>query len=500
MKTHTKLTRLASLGMLAIIVTVLLAFLGTGMDLPLPTRMGVALALALAAGVLFLLLFRLYVRQKITEPLNELLKGAEEIGRGNLDVRIPVKGIGDIANLSQQFNEMARRINLSYTTDLEQKVLEQTRGLAALSSVAIELNRAGSLQDLLSMSLSRIFESLPNLEPRGAVYLCESDGTALRLTAHQGLPPELVQRETAIPMTGCFAKVVRSGEVLYQVQGYTNLGVASEETAGSQPQVLFPIKSRGIVLGIVFLFPNINFTLKPSDIEIFQMIGAQLGLAVENFGFYTEARDASAQFWDLYENARDILFSVDATGKLISVNIAFEHFFGYSKIELIGKNILEFLTHDSAQTAVRVLAEINLPTVMELEVVKRDNSHAFVEVSGRRLYKGTTPAGLHISARDVTEQKNLRAQLVKAERCAAIGQVGIAVRHEINNPLTSVIGNVELLLERAAGKDKELENRLEIILNNTLRISEIIRRVEDIQQERVVEYLKGIKMTDLNDE
>lgn len=500
MKTHTKLTRLASLGMLAVIVTVLLSFPGTGTDLPLTARMGVALALVLAACVLFLLLFRLYIRRKITEPLNELLKGAEEIGKGNLDVRIPVKGTGDIANLSQQFNEMARKINLSYTTDLEQKVLEQTRELAALSSVAFELSRAGSLNDMLTMSLSRIFESLPNLEPRGAVFLCLPDGATLRLTAHQGLDPALVQREAVIPAQGALATVVQTAEILYQRQDTLNASQAAGGSIGSQPHLLFPIKSRGIVLGVVFLYPNKDFTLKSSDIQIFQMIGSQLGLAVENFGFYTEAMDASAQFWDLYENARDILFSVDATGKLISVNIAFEQFFGYSKLELIGKNILEFLSHDSAQSVVRILSEISLPTVMELEVVKRDNSHAFVEVSGRRLYKGTTPAGLHISARDVTEQKNLRAQLVKAERCAAIGQVGIAVRHEINNPLTSVIGNVELLLERAAGKDKELETRLEIILNNTLRISEIIRRVEDIQQERVVEYLKGIKMTDLNDE
>jgi two-component system NtrC family sensor kinase len=230
------------------------------------------------------------------------------------------------------------------------------------------------------------------------------------------------------------------------------------------------------------------------------MLGSQLGLAVENFGFYSEAKDASAQFWDLYENARDILFTVDPAGRLISVNHAFEQFFGYSKLELIGKNILGFLTHDSAQNAIRMLAEINLPNVLELEVIKRDASHAFVEVSGRRLYKGTAPAGLHLSARDITEQKTLRALLVKAERCAAIGQVGIAVRHEINNPLTSVIGNVELLLERFAGKDKESEARLETILNNALRISEIIRRVEDIQEEKIVDYLKGIKMTDLQKE
>jgi PAS domain S-box-containing protein len=500
MKIHKKLTRITSLGMLGIIATIIFAFPDTGTDHPLTARMVGAFALVFFACALFLLLFRLYIRRKVTEPLKELLKGAEEIGRGNLDYQIQVRGTGDIAHLAQQFNEMARKINLSYMADLEQKVLEQTRALSAVSSVALELSRAGTLNDMLSMSLSRIFESLPNMEQRGAVFLCEPDGATLRLTAQQGLSPALAQREATIRADECLANVVQTAEILYLAQGSAPSLQPTEETIGSQPHIIFPIKSRGIVLGVVFLYPNKAFALKPSDIQIFQMIGSQLGLAVENFGFYTEAKDASAQFWDLYENARDILFSVDAAGRLISVNIAFEQFFGYTKIELIGKNILEFLTHDSAQTAVRILAEINLPTVIELEVIKRDASHAFVEVSGRRLYKGASPAGLHISARDITEQKVLRAQLVKAERCAAIGQVGIAVRHEINNPLTSVIGNVELLLERVAGKDKDSEARLEIILNNALRISEIIRRVEDIQQEKVVDYLKGIKMTDLQDE
>jgi len=137
---------------------------------------------------------------------------------------------------------------------------------------------------------------------------------------------------------------------------------------------------------------------------------------------------------------------------------------------------------------------------MEFEVVKRNGDRAFVEVNTRRLFRDRASAGFHVSARDMTEQKNLRELLVKAERLGAIGQVGIAMRHEINNPLTTVIGNVELLLERYAEKDKDIETRLGIILNNALRIAESIKRVEELKQDKVVEYLKGVKMTDLKKE
>jgi signal transduction histidine kinase len=146
------------------------------------------------------------------------------------------------------------------------------------------------------------------------------------------------------------------------------------------------------------------------------------------------------------------------------------------------------------------LSGITPPRILEFDVVKRDGSRAVVDVSARRLFKNRAAAGYQVSVRDMTEQKDLREMLVKAERLGAIGQVGIAMRHEINNPLTTVIGNVELLLERSREKDKEGAARLEVVLNNALRIAEIIRRVEEIKQDKVVEYLKGIKMTDLKNE
>ena len=75
--------------------------------------------------------------------------------------------------------------------------------------------------------------------------------------------------------------------------------------------------------------------------------------------------------------------------------------------------------------------------------------------------------------------------------------MGVAVRHEINNPLTTVIGNMELLIERYEARTRTLLRGCEIILNNALRIAEIVKRLQEIKQDKVVEYLKGVKMTDL---
>jgi two-component system NtrC family sensor kinase len=222
-------------------------------------------------------------------------------------------------------------------------------------------------------------------------------------------------------------------------------------------------------------------------------------MAVENLRFYAEVKESSEKYWDLFENARDILFTMDTEGRLTAVNKAAEKFSGYSKVELAGESVLDFLTSEGADAAKRVLAGEHKSTnrMIEFEVVKKDGSHAFIEVSARKMFRGRQAAGFQVSARDVTERKNLRELLVKAERLGAIGQVGIAVRHEINNPLTTVIGNTELLIERYENTDPDLKARLDMILNNALRIAEIVKRLEGIKQDKVVEYLKGVTMTDL---
>ncbi|HSM93073.1 MAG TPA: ATP-binding protein [Anaeromyxobacteraceae bacterium] len=79
------------------------------------------------------------------------------------------------------------------------------------------------------------------------------------------------------------------------------------------------------------------------------------------------------------------------------------------------------------------------------------------------------------------ELKEAQAPLVEAQKLAAIGQLGGGVAHEINNPLTGILGNAQLLLatlpEEAEGRDligkiEALARRCRDITQNLLRFSE----------------------------
>jgi PAS domain S-box-containing protein len=465
-------------------------------------RINIFFGIILFAMTGFLLVFGIYLYRKLTMPLAQLWEGAEEISKGNLDHQMQVRGETDIAMLAGRFNEMAQKLKVSYA-DLERRLLERTQQLAALNSVSLMMGRTGSLRVVLQDSLSTILMSFSDMDPKGGIFLCEPDGESLRLVAHLGLTPQFAAQEERILMGECLCGMVaKTGEMLYTEEGCADARHTRSGSHEGHAHIVVPIKSRGIILGVVFLYPAKNFSLKPSDIQMFDTIGAQLGMAVENLRLYGEVKESSEKFWDLFENSRDILFTVDMRGDITAVNKTTERFLGKAKTELIGTSVFDLLT-DEGRALVKGILSGEVPMgdrIFELEAKRSDGTLVPLEISGRSIFLMNKPVGLQFAARDVTEQKNLRQLLVKAERLAAIGQVGIAMRHEINNPLTTIIGNTELLLDRLEGAEGELKKRLEVVLDNALRISEIVKRLQGIKQDKTIEYLKGVKMTDLTKE
>lgn len=453
----------------------------------------------LAASLGFLFAFGTYLYRKVSVPLNELWRGTEAVSSGNLDHRIPVHKGGDIALLAERFNEMARKLKQSHE-ELETKLLARTRHLAALDSVALTLSRSGSLPEVLHKSLALVLENLADLEPKGGIFLCDPDGEHLRLTASMGLSRAFMEQEETIKMGECLCgAVAQSGEILYTDTACADSSHTRFSLEEGHSHIIVPLKARGIVLGVMFLYPQKGFALKPSDIQMLDSIGNQLGMAVENLRFYGEVKESSEKYWDLFENSRDILCALDPQGRFTVVNKAAEDFLGMSKIDLVGKSVLDFLGEESAGIVKSALAgeAVDRQRMLELAIVTKDGNRAFVEVNARRLLRNRATAGFQVSARDVTEQKRLRAMVLETERLAAICQLGIAVRHEINNPLTTVIGNAELLLDQEEQAGKDVRKRIEVILQNALRIAEIVKRLEGIKKDKVVEYLQGVKMTDL---
>jgi two-component system, NtrC family, sensor kinase len=84
--------------------------------------------------------------------------------------------------------------------------------------------------------------------------------------------------------------------------------------------------------------------------------------------------------------------------------------------------------------------------------------------------------GVIISGRDVTDLKRLEEQLIQAEKLAAMGQMLAGVAHELNNPLTAILGVTELLRERS-GADESMQRQLELTHRQARRAARIVQNL-----------------------
>jgi len=106
---------------------------------------------------------------------------------------------------------------------------------------------------------------------------------------------------------------------------------------------------------------------------------------------------------------------------------------------------------------------------------------------------------LAIMAGQPVTAENIDAR-IKKERLNAIMEVAATVNHEINNPLTAVLGNVQLMLLKSEGMNEDVIRKLKVIEQSALRIKEVTQKLMNITHDRVTDYAEGVKMIDLTEE
>jgi two-component system, cell cycle sensor histidine kinase and response regulator CckA len=170
----------------------------------------------------------------------------------------------------------------------------------------------------------------------------------------------------------------------------------------------------------------------------------------------SEALRASEQrYRELFEHARDMVFTLDLEGRVTSVNRAGEALIGYSRPEALRLRLSNLLAPEDAGlvSALVRLADSAAPRLLTATFVAKDGRRVPVEISWRPLLREGRVAGAEGIARDLTERRRLETELQHAQRMQAVGRLAGGIAHDFNNLLTAVTGYSELLLERLAADD-----------------------------------------------
>jgi K+-sensing histidine kinase KdpD len=91
-------------------------------------------------------------------------------------------------------------------------------------------------------------------------------------------------------------------------------------------------------------------------------------------------------------------------------------------------------------------------------------------------------------------------QAIEKARLSAITDTAVTVNHEVNNPLTAILGNVQLLLAKQENLNSDAIKKLRVVEESALKIKDVTQKLLKLTHSRTVEYTDGATMLDLSDE
>ena len=208
-------------------------------------------------------------------------------------------------------------------------------------------------------------------------------------------------------------------------------------------------------------------------------------------------RQSEERYRDILEKMEDSYFEIDLAGNLTFVNSSACRHLGYSREELIGMSYKGFTAEDYIKSVFQIFNEVYRTAMpnkgFHWKIIRKDGSPGFIDtlVAPLRNDQGEIIRFSGVG-RDITERRKMEEQLILTDRLASIGQLAAGIAHELNNPLTAVIGFSNLLLERDLSAD--VKEDLETINREAMRAINIVKGLLAFAREQRIEKA----MVDIN--
>ncbi|HEY3279319.1 MAG TPA: ATP-binding protein [Gemmatimonadales bacterium] len=358
--------------------------------------------------------------------------------------------------------------------------------LQAAGELSRRLSELFSLQELSyvlsdSLELDRVVDQVVRyavrfLDARGALLALAGDtpGDPLRVAAAEGTLLGLKGRHIPADDSGLVARSMdRERLELVRNSGGDPTRLVDDVQAGSAAAV--PLRAHGAIIGTLIIADASAGVFAPEDIRLLSTLATHAAVVIANARFFEMVRHAKEQWETAFDALSEGIAVVDDQGRVRRANRSLADLLGQALPSVVGAHLCDSLLGQS-HALMELLDAARRGDRPQALVTHSDRLDRTVRVNAARIPTATADQSVVVLVEDVTDQQAMETQLIQSEKLAAVGQLVSGVAHELNNPLTSIAGLSEFLLEqKELGKGDR--GHLKVINEQAERAGRIVRNL-----------------------
>lgn len=207
-------------------------------------------------------------------------------------------------------------------------------------------------------------------------------------------------------------------------------------------------------------------------------------------------RESEARYRAIVEDYQtELICRFKPEGKFSFVNEVFCQYLGKGREQLLQDNLFDYLPKNDYEKMREHLAgfDVNRPVAtIEHQINLPNGKNRWLQRTDRAIFD---PAGQIIEfqtvGRDITDRKQMQAEiqvaqmhLIQAARLATLGELASGVAHQINNPLTTILADAQLLL-REIEQEHPGRDSADAILEAGWRVQQVVQRLLEFSRPEV---------------
>lgn len=226
--------------------------------------------------------------------------------------------------------------------------------------------------------------------------------------------------------------------------------------------------------GRMVLFHNIT-DLRHAEQKVIRRNEALMRLQQQNNRLFKKVEKAKREWEATFDAMTDMASVHDTDFNIIRANRSMMEHFGDA---CLGRKCCDVFNECSQNSAIcPSKTAIEQRHGISIELDDPALGSVIVSIDPILSPEGEILGFVHV-IKDISEQRQLRAQLLQAEKMAAVGQLVSGVAHELNNPLASIMGYTQyLLMNKDIRTGEQLHGDLEIVYSEAERAARIVKNL-----------------------